>query len=59
MLLVSEPVLGAEEKAALTAVIGNGAGQMGDRVRELSKRSLACMKRTTQSRSAPARQRST
>src|ERR1700730_1726296 len=34
MLLVSEPVLGAEEKAALVAVIDRGWVTMGDRVRE-------------------------
>lgn len=34
MLLVSEPILGAEEKAALAAVIDSGWVTMGDRVRE-------------------------
>jgi nucleoside-diphosphate-sugar epimerase len=34
MLLVSEPVLGADEKAALAAVIDSGWVTMGDRVRE-------------------------
>jgi len=34
MLLVSEPVLGEDEKAALTAVLESGWGTMGDRVRE-------------------------
>jgi dTDP-4-amino-4,6-dideoxygalactose transaminase len=34
MLLVSEPVLGMDEKAALTAVIESGWVTMGDRVRE-------------------------
>ncbi|ANW00271.1 hypothetical protein LMTR13_08905 [Bradyrhizobium icense] len=34
MLLVSEPVLGADEKAALAAVIDSGWVTMGDRVHE-------------------------
>ena len=34
MLLVSEPVLGADEKATLAAVIDSGWVTMGDRVRE-------------------------
>ena len=34
MLLVAEPVLGLEEKAALTSVIESGWITMGDRVRE-------------------------
>ena len=34
MLLVSEPVLGADEKAALAAVIESGWITMGDHVRE-------------------------
>jgi nucleoside-diphosphate-sugar epimerase len=34
LLLVSEPVLGADEKAALAAVIDSGWLTMGDRVRE-------------------------
>src|ERR1700730_11845478 len=37
MLLVSEPVLGADEKAALAAVIESGWGTMGDRVREFEQ----------------------
>jgi dTDP-4-amino-4,6-dideoxygalactose transaminase len=37
MLLVSEPVLGAEEKAALAAVIESGWVTMGDRVREFEE----------------------
>ena len=37
MLLVSEPVLGTEEKAALAAVIESGWITMGDRVREFEK----------------------
>jgi dTDP-4-amino-4,6-dideoxygalactose transaminase len=37
MLLVSEPILGAEEKAALTAVIDSGWITMGDRVREFEQ----------------------
>ena len=37
MLLVSEPVLGAEEKAALAAVIESGWVTMGDRVREFEQ----------------------
>jgi len=34
MLLVSEPVLGADQKAALAAVIDSGWVTMGDRVHE-------------------------
>src|SRR3981081_3787275 len=37
MLLVSEPVLGADEKAALAAVIESGWVTMGDRVREFEQ----------------------
>lgn len=37
MLLVSEPVLGPDEKAALAAVIESGWITMGDRVREFEK----------------------
>jgi dTDP-4-amino-4,6-dideoxygalactose transaminase len=37
MLLVSEPVLGAEEKAALAAVIESGWVTMGDRVQEFEQ----------------------
>jgi dTDP-4-amino-4,6-dideoxygalactose transaminase len=37
MLLVSEPVLGAEEKAVLAAVIESGWVTMGDRVREFEQ----------------------
>ena len=37
MLLVSEPVLGTEEKAALAAVIESGWITMGDRVREFEQ----------------------
>ena len=37
MLLVSEPVLGTEEKAALAVVIESGWITMGDRVREFEK----------------------
>jgi dTDP-4-amino-4,6-dideoxygalactose transaminase len=37
MLLVSEPVLGADEKAALAAVIESGWITMGDRVREFEQ----------------------
>ena len=37
MLLVSEPVLGAEEKAALAAVIDSGWVTMGDRVQEFEQ----------------------
>ena len=37
MLLVSEPVMGADEKAALTAVIDSGWVTMGDRVREFEQ----------------------
>jgi dTDP-4-amino-4,6-dideoxygalactose transaminase len=37
MLLVSEPVLGADEKAALAAVIDSGWVTMGDRVREFEQ----------------------
>src|SRR6476620_9988577 len=37
MLLVSEPVLGAEEKAALVEVIESGWVTMGDRVREFEQ----------------------
>jgi dTDP-4-amino-4,6-dideoxygalactose transaminase len=37
MLLVSEPVLGADENAALTAVIESGWVTMGDRVREFEQ----------------------
>src|ERR1700737_3701611 len=37
MLLVSEPVLGAEEKAALVAVIDSGWVTMGDRVQEFEQ----------------------
>jgi dTDP-4-amino-4,6-dideoxygalactose transaminase len=37
MLLVSEPVLGDEEKAALAAVIESGWVTMGDRVREFEQ----------------------
>jgi dTDP-4-amino-4,6-dideoxygalactose transaminase len=37
MLLVSEPILGAEEKAALAAVIDSGWVTMGDRVREFEQ----------------------
>jgi dTDP-4-amino-4,6-dideoxygalactose transaminase len=37
MLLVSQPVLGAEEKAALAAVIESGWITMGDRVREFEQ----------------------
>jgi dTDP-4-amino-4,6-dideoxygalactose transaminase len=37
MLLVSEPVLGTEEKAALAAVIDSGWVTMGDRVREFER----------------------
>jgi dTDP-4-amino-4,6-dideoxygalactose transaminase len=37
MLLVSEPVMGADEKAALAAVIESGWVTMGDRVREFEQ----------------------
>jgi len=37
MLLVSEPILGAEEKAALIAVIDSGWVTMGDRVQEFER----------------------
>src|SRR5713226_751731 len=37
MLLVSEPVLGLDEKAALAAVIESGWVTMGDRVREFEQ----------------------
>lgn len=37
MLLVSEPILGPEEKAALAAVIDSGWVTMGDRVREFER----------------------
>src|ERR1700716_37508 len=37
MLLVSEPVLGPEEKAALAAVIESGWITMGDHVREFEQ----------------------
>jgi dTDP-4-amino-4,6-dideoxygalactose transaminase len=37
MLLVAEPILGEEEKAALAAVIESGWITMGDRVREFEK----------------------
>lgn len=37
MLLVAEPVLGAEEKSALAAVIESGWVTMGDRVREFEQ----------------------
>ena len=37
MLLVSEPVLGVDEKAALAAVIESGWVTMGDRVREFEQ----------------------
>src|SRR6266566_5590208 len=37
MLLVSEPVLGMDEKAALAAVIDRGWVTMGDRVREFEQ----------------------
>lgn len=37
MLLVSEPILGAEEKAAIAAVIDSGWVTMGDRVREFEQ----------------------
>src|ERR1700738_2681228 len=37
MLLVSEPVLGADEKAALAEVIESGWGTMGDRGREVEQ----------------------
>ena len=37
MLLVSEPVLGADEKAALAAVIESGWITMGDRVQEFER----------------------
>jgi dTDP-4-amino-4,6-dideoxygalactose transaminase len=37
MLLVSEPILGAEEKAALAAVIDSGWITMGDRVQEFEQ----------------------
>ena len=37
MLLVSEPILGAEEKAALAAVIDSGWVTMGDRVQEFEQ----------------------
>ena len=37
MLLVSAPVLGMEEKAALAAVIESGWITMGDRVREFEQ----------------------
>jgi dTDP-4-amino-4,6-dideoxygalactose transaminase len=37
MLLVAEPVLGTEEKAALAAVIDSGWVTMGDRVREFEQ----------------------
>src|SRR6476660_5698897 len=37
MLLVSEPILGTEEKAALAAVIESGWITRGDRVREFEK----------------------
>src|SRR5439155_7160297 len=37
MLLVSEPILGMEEKAALEAVIDSGWITMGDRVREFEQ----------------------
>jgi len=37
MLLVSEPVLGADEKAALAAVIDSGWVTMGDRVHEFEQ----------------------
>ena len=43
MLLVSEPVLGSEEKAALAAVIESGWVTMGDRVVNSRRRSPACM----------------
>jgi dTDP-4-amino-4,6-dideoxygalactose transaminase len=39
MLLVSEPVLGADEKAALAAVIDSGWVTMGDRVHEFESSS--------------------
>lgn len=39
MLLVSEPVLGADEKAALAAVIDSGWVTMGDRVLEFESSS--------------------
>src|SRR5258708_714028 len=37
MLLVSEPILGTEEKAALAAVIESGWITMGDRGRDFEK----------------------
>jgi dTDP-4-amino-4,6-dideoxygalactose transaminase len=37
MLLVSEPILGAEEKSALAAVIESGLVTMGDRVQEFEQ----------------------
>src|SRR5579872_2815846 len=37
MLLVSEPILGAEEKLALASVIDSGWITMGDRVREFEQ----------------------
>jgi dTDP-4-amino-4,6-dideoxygalactose transaminase len=37
MLLVSEPILGAEEKEALAAVVESGWVTMGDRVREFEQ----------------------
>src|SRR6516162_2841322 len=37
MLLVSEPILGTEEKTALAAVIDSGWITMGDRVREFEQ----------------------
>lgn len=37
MLLVSEPILGAEEKSALAAVIDSGWVTMGDRVQEFEQ----------------------
>jgi dTDP-4-amino-4,6-dideoxygalactose transaminase len=42
MLLVSEPVLGPEETAALAAVIESGWVTMGDRVREFEQ-AFACL----------------
>src|ERR1700757_3138792 len=42
MLLVSEPVLGDEETAALAAVIESGWVTMGDRVREFEQ-AFACL----------------
>jgi dTDP-4-amino-4,6-dideoxygalactose transaminase len=62
MLLVSEPVLGADEKAALAAVIDSGWVTMGDRVaagesglvdqsQSIRRQVLLCVERPTQNRS--------